>query len=119
MAANGISAALAGQSQYVGMDRANGNVFLAKTNVITAARVRGVAFPFARLPVAIGAHFYANGPGRPRGPLMELGQENTINAEGMVVGGERCNQTATLRFRSGLITPTLKLRGAGLNQSHG
>lgn len=111
VAANGIAAALAGQSQYVGMDRANGNVFLAKTNVITAARARGVAFPFSRMPVAVGAHFYANGPGAP-GPLFELGQENTINAEGLVVGGERCNQTATMRFRSGTIAPTLKLRGA-------
>lgn len=110
--ANGISAALAG-AQYVGLDRPWGSVLLAKTNVITAARPRADAFPFAVAPFAICDNRYANGTANPT--LLELGQENTINAEAITVAGARAGNavaTATMKFRSGLTNPTLRLRGA-------
>jgi autotransporter-associated beta strand protein len=110
--ANGISAALAG-AQYVGVDRPWGSVLLAKTNVITAARPRADAFPFSVAPFAICDNRYANGTANPT--LLELGQENTINAEAIIVAGARAGNavaTATMKFRSGLTNPTLKLRNS-------
>ena len=110
--ANGISANLAG-AQYAGLDRPWGSVLLAKTNVITAARPRADAFPFSVAPFAICDNRYANGTANPT--LLELGQENTINAEAIIVGGARAGNavaTATMKFRSGLTNPTLKLRNS-------
>ena len=110
--ANGISANLT-SAQYAGLDRPWGSVLLAKTNVITAARPRADAFPFSVAPFAICDNRYANGTANPT--LLELGQENTINAEAIVVAGARAGNavaTTTMKFRSALINPTLKLRNA-------
>lgn len=110
VAGNGVSAALAG-AQYAGQDRPMGSVLLAKTNVITAARPRTDQFPFAVSPFALMVNRYANSGGL--ATLVELGQENTINAEAITVGGARGGNTAaTMRFRAGLVNPTLKLRNA-------
>jgi autotransporter-associated beta strand protein len=107
---NGISAALSG-AQYAGQDRPWGSVLLARTNVITAARPRTDQFPFAVAPFALSVNRFANSANL--GTLLELGQENTINAEAITVGGARGgNVAASMKFRTGLTNPTLKLRGA-------
>ena len=107
---NGISAALAG-AQYAGQDRPWGSVLLAKTNVIICARPRADQFPFAVSPFAICVNRYANASANLT--LLELGQDNTINAEAITVGGARASSPGgSMRFRTGLTNPTLKLRGA-------
>jgi len=107
---NGISAALAG-AQYAGQDRALGSVLLAKTNVIICARPRADQFPFAVAPFALTVNRYANSANLVT--LIELGQENTIYAEAITVAGARGgNGAASMKFRTGLTNPTLKLRGA-------
>jgi autotransporter-associated beta strand protein len=102
VSANGIST-------IVGQDRPSGSVLLAKTNIITCARPRADQYPFAVAPFAICSDRYCNPSTNVS--LLELGQENTINAESITVAGARASN-GTMKFRSGLTSPTLKLRGA-------
>ena len=117
VSANGVSSALGGQGAFPGVDRALGSILLAKTNVITAARPKTAAipnatsaFPFDPSPFAVGADRYGNASGNL--VLIELGQENTINTAAILLGGPRHSSGATMRFRTGLTNPTLRLRNA-------
>src|SRR5205814_1797614 len=72
---------------------------------------RADQFPYAVAPFALAVNRYANSANL--ATLIELGQENTINAEAITVGGARAgNVAASMKFRTGLTNPTLKLRGA-------
>jgi autotransporter-associated beta strand protein len=100
--ANGIAA-------NVGQDRPSGSVLLAKTNIITCARPRADQYPYAISPFALCVDRYCNPSTNVS--LLELGQENTINAEAVTIAGARASN-GTMKFRTGLTSPTLKLRGA-------
>ena len=83
-------------------DRPAGELLLAKTNIITATAA--VASPGS---FVVG--YTPNGNASPFGGLVQLGQDNTINTDYLRVGAAK--QIGTMRFRSGLANPTLKLRG--------
>jgi len=101
---------VAGDGTFGGAgDRPQGSVLLAKTNVITCAAPR-VTDPSAVVsqPFTIG---YSQGSqsATTTSNHVQLGQENTINADYIKIGGLKL--VGLMSFRAGLINPTLKLRG--------
>ena len=82
-----------------------GTFLLAKTNVITANRASS-----STGTIRVSHNPGGNATGAAEN-LLELGQENTINTIYLRVGGDKALNGGAMRFRSGLINPTLKLRG--------
>jgi autotransporter-associated beta strand protein len=97
-------------SSAVANDRIGGTVILAKTNVITCAAPRYtdpsliVSQPFT---IGSSPNNYAG-----LANLVQLGQQNTINADYFKIGGLKQNVGGTLSFQPGLVNPTVKLRAA-------
>jgi autotransporter-associated beta strand protein len=97
-------------SSAVANDRIAGTVILAKTNVITCAAPRYtdpsliVSQPFT---IGSSPNNYAG-----LANLVQLGQQNTINADYFKIGGLKQNVGGTLSFQPGLVNPTVKLRAA-------
>jgi autotransporter-associated beta strand protein len=99
-----------------GGDRVQGNVVLAKTNVITcsAPSVTDPSDYLTEQPFTIGQSQGSQSAATFTNVVL-LGQENTINADYMRVAGLKMN--GQISFRSGLTNPTLKLRAAdGVNR---
>ncbi len=75
----------------------NGVLSLAVTNTITAATFK--------------INPFSTGLSSPNSGAVHLGQTNTINASTILIGEQKT--IALLDFQSGLINPTLKIRGTG------
>jgi autotransporter-associated beta strand protein len=102
-----------GSAVTLSNDRPAGVVILAKTNLIVLPPiVTDGANAVAPFRLADAASISVNTS--QRASSIQLGQQNTIDASMMKIGGSR-SQTdggpATMFFQSGLINPTLKLRG--------
>ncbi|MDB6026219.1 MAG: autotransporter-associated beta strand repeat protein [Verrucomicrobiales bacterium] len=97
-----------GAEGTVATDRPAGRVFLAKTNLIVLA---GTAYDTLNLGSFRVGESRANTPSQ--SSLLELGQENNFYTPWLKIGGARTGNgaAAQMYFRSGLIRPTLKLRG--------
>jgi autotransporter-associated beta strand protein len=76
---------------------ASGTLFLAKTNTITAG--------------TFAAGVYSTGANAINSGTIHLGQTNTINATTFIVGNQKT--IGVLDFQTGLVAPTLKIRGTG------
>ncbi len=90
---------------WVSINRDQGTLHLAKTNVILAVST-----------ATAGAIRLAHSPGNQgTGSYLYLGQENSIYTGFMRIGGARSGTDGgVVRFQTGLVNPTLKLRGADM-----
>ena len=91
----------------VDIDRPAGRVFLARTNLIVLAGNEYDALSLGSFRVGESR---GNTPLLPS--LLELGQENTFYTPWLKIGGARNGSGSYMYFRSGLVNPTLKLRGS-------
>jgi len=97
--------AVGGDGGTTTANRPAGTLLLAKTNLITANRTASTTGT-----IRISHNSSGNDTGAAEN-VMELGQENTINTIYLRIGGEKALNGGAMRFRSGLVNPTLKLRG--------
>lgn len=87
-------------------DQPSGSLLLARTNLIVTGRSVSQS---AAGTIRIGHNATGNGTGQGEN-LMELGQENTLCTEYLRIGGAKARNGGAIRFRTGLTSPTLKLR---------
>ena len=96
-----------------GLDRPQGMLILAKTNLIIATSSAGAS----TTPITSAAIILASGTGSTSAGTMQLGQQNTIYANYIEIGTLKANvflglnQGGVMLFQSGLSNPTLTLRG--------
>ena len=103
---------IGGDGTALNGNRAQGTLILAKTNLIIATSDSSFGPNSGILSSQNAGIILANNTGSSGGGVVKLGQQNTINANCIEIGATKCSSPGgQMFFQSGLINPTLKLRG--------